>query len=34
VAPPVFLQATHERVLDIVDLDLLLPKALDLPRHS
>lgn len=34
VAPPVFLQATHERVLDIIDLDLLLPKALDLPRHS
>lgn len=34
VAPPVFLQATHEHILDIVDLDVLLPKALDLPRHS
>ena len=34
IAPPVFLQATHERALEIVDLDLLLPYALDLPRHS
>lgn len=34
VAPPVFLQATHERVLELVPLDLLLPYALDLPRHS
>lgn len=33
-APRIFLQATHERVLEIVDLDLLLPYALDLPRHS
>jgi uncharacterized protein (DUF2237 family) len=34
VAPPVFLQATHARVLDIVELDTLLPYALDLPRHG
>ena len=33
-APPVFLQSTHERVLEIVQLDDLLPYALDLPRHS
>lgn len=33
-APPVFLQSTHERVLQIVQLDDLLPYALDLPRHS
>jgi hypothetical protein len=34
VAPPIFVQATHERVLEIIDLDSLLPYALDLPRHS
>ena len=34
VAPPVFLQATHARVLDIVDLDVLLPHALDLPHNA
>jgi uncharacterized protein (DUF2237 family) len=34
VAPPVFLQATHQRVLEIIDLDLLLPYALDLPQHG
>ena len=34
VAPPVFLQATHERVLQLVSLDDLLPYALDLPRTA
>ena len=34
VAPPVFLQATHERVLELMDVDLLLPYAQDLPRHG
>jgi len=34
VAPPVFLQATHERVLEVVELDLMLPHALDLPRNG
>lgn len=34
VAPPLYLQATHERVLELVDLDTLLPYALDLPRHA
>lgn len=34
VAPPVFLQASHERVLELVDLDLLLPYALDLPQNA
>ncbi len=34
VAPPVLLQATHERVLDLVDLDILLPYAVDLPQHA
>ncbi len=34
VAPPLFLQATHVRVLDLIDLDTLLPYALDLPRHA
>ena len=34
VAPPVFLQASHERVLELVDLDLLLPYALDLPQNG
>ena len=34
VAPPVMLQATHERVLDLVDLDILLPYAVDLPQHA
>ena len=34
VAPPIFLQSTHQRVLKLVDLDLLLPYALDLPRDS
>ena len=34
LAPPIFLQATHERILQLVELDLLLPYALDLPRHG
>jgi uncharacterized protein (DUF2237 family) len=34
VAPPVFLQASHERLLEIVELDVLLPYALDLPRNA
>jgi len=34
VAPPVFLQATHVRVLDVVRLDVLLPYALDLPVNA
>ncbi len=34
VAPPLYLQATHERVLELVDLDTLLPYALDLPRNA
>lgn len=34
VAPPVFLQATHERVLELIELDVLLPYALDLPHHA
>ncbi|MGB5198778.1 MAG: DUF2237 domain-containing protein [Sedimenticolaceae bacterium] len=34
LAPPVFLQATHERVLQLIDLDLLLPHALDLPKNA
>jgi hypothetical protein len=34
VAPPVFVQATHERVLQLVSLDDLLPYALDLPRNA
>ena len=34
LAPPVFLQATHERVLELIDLDLLLPHALDLPKNA
>lgn len=34
VAPPIFLQATHERVLKLVPLDVLLPYALDLPRNA
>ena len=34
VAPPVYLQSTHERVLEIIALDVLLPHALDLPRHG
>jgi uncharacterized protein (DUF2237 family) len=33
-APPILLQSTHERVLKLVELDLLLPYALDLPRNS
>ncbi|MCB1802028.1 MAG: DUF2237 domain-containing protein [Gammaproteobacteria bacterium] len=33
-APPVFLQATHEKVLRLVPLDELLPYALDLPRNG
>jgi uncharacterized protein (DUF2237 family) len=33
-APPVYLQATHARVLDLVELDILLPYALDLPKHG
>jgi uncharacterized protein (DUF2237 family) len=34
VAPPVYLEATHERALEIVDLDRLLPHALDLPQDA
>jgi uncharacterized protein (DUF2237 family) len=34
VAPPVYLAATHARALDVVELDILLPYALDLPRHD
>ena len=34
VAPPVFLQASHERLLQLVDLDVLLPYALDLPQNG
>ena len=34
LVPPIFLQATHERILELVELDVLLPYALDLPRHS
>jgi hypothetical protein len=34
VAPPIYLQASHERLLEIVALDVLLPYAKDLPRHS
>jgi uncharacterized protein (DUF2237 family) len=33
-APPVFLQATHARVLDVIELDVLLPYALDLPVNA
>lgn len=33
-APPVFLQATHARVLDGIELDILLPYALDLPVNA
>lgn len=33
-APPIFLQATHEKVLRLIPLDLLLPYALDLPRNG
>lgn len=33
-APPVFLQSTHERALELVELDVLLPYALDLQLHS
>lgn len=34
VAPPVFLRASHERILELVDLDQLLPYALDLPHNA
>ena len=34
VAPPIFLAATHAAVLDLVDLDTLLPHALDLPSNA
>lgn len=34
VAPPIYLQASHERLLEIVALDVLLPYAKDLPQHS
>jgi uncharacterized protein (DUF2237 family) len=34
LAPPLFLQATHERVLEVLTLDDLLPYALDLPRNA
>ena len=34
VAPPLYLQATHARVLDLIDLDILLPYALDLPQNA
>jgi uncharacterized protein (DUF2237 family) len=33
-APPVYLAATHERTLTVVDLDTLLPYALDLPQNG
>lgn len=34
VAPPIYLQACHERVLELIELDILLPYALDLPRNA
>lgn len=34
VAPPIYLRASHERLLEIVDLDILLPYAKDLPQNS
>jgi len=34
VAPPLFLQASHQRALEIIDLDLMLPYALDLPQNA
>jgi uncharacterized protein (DUF2237 family) len=34
VAPPIFLQASHERLLEVIDLDVLLPYALDLPSNG
>ena len=34
VAPQVVLQATHKNVLKVVDLDTLLPFAIDLPEHG
>ena len=34
VAPPLFLRSTHERALEVVELDQLLPYALDLPKNG
>ena len=34
VAPQVDLQATHAKTLDVVDLDTLLPYAIDIPRNA
>ena len=34
VAPPLFLRSTHERALEVVELDQLLPYALDLPNNG
>lgn len=34
VAPKLYLQATHRRTLDIIELDTLLHYALDLPEHA
>lgn len=34
VAPPVDLQATHARTLDIVDLDTLLEHAVEIPHND
>jgi uncharacterized protein (DUF2237 family) len=34
VAPRLFLQSTHERVLEVVEFDQLLPFALDLPKNG
>jgi uncharacterized protein (DUF2237 family) len=33
-APGVYLMSSHQRALEIVDLDLLLPYALDLPQNG
>ncbi len=34
MAPPVDLQATHEKTLELVDLDTLLNYALEIPRND
>ena len=34
VAPPVALEATHVKTLEIIDLDTLLPFAVDLPKNA
>lgn len=33
-APPIYLLSTHRRALEVVELDLLLPYALDLPQNG